>query len=36
MLAMDEQTRTMNIEERKIVAEPTETLEDILLDENDP
>ena len=34
MLAMDEQT--MNIEERKIVAEPTEALEDIPLDENDP
>ena len=35
MLAMDEQTQTMNIEERRIVAEPTETLEDIPLDEDD-
>ena len=34
MLAMDEQT--MNIEERKIVAEPTEALEDIPLDKDDP
>ena len=36
MLAMDEQTRTMNIEERRIVAEPIEALEDIPLDEDDP
>ena len=36
MLAMGEQTQTMNIEERRIVAEPTEALEDIPLDENDP
>ena len=36
MLAMDEQTQTMNIEERRIVAEPTEVLEDISLDEDDP
>ena len=35
MLAMDEQAQTMNIEERRIVAEPTETLEDISLDEDD-
>ena len=35
MLAMAEQTQTMNIEERRIVAEPTETLEDIPLDEDD-
>ena len=33
---MDEQTQTMNIEERRIVAEPTEALEDIPLDEDDP
>ena len=26
----------MNIEERRIVAEPTKALEDILLDEDDP
>ena len=34
MLAMDEQIQTMNIEEKRIVAEPTEALEDISLDEN--
>ena len=36
MLAMDEQTQTMNIEERRIAAEPTKALEDIPLDEDDP
>ena len=36
MLAMDEQTQMMNIEERRIVAEPTEALEDIPLDDDDP
>ena len=36
ILAMDEQTQTMNIEERRIVAKPTEALEDISLDEDDP
>ena len=36
MLAMDEQTQTMNIEERRIVAKPTKALEDISLDEDDP
>ena len=36
MLAMDEQTQMMNIEERRIVVEPTEALEDIPLDEDDP
>ena len=36
MLAMDEQTQTMNIKERRIVTEPTEALEDVLLDEVDP
>ena len=36
MLAMDEQTQTMNIEERRIVAEPTEALEDVPLDKDDP
>ena len=35
MLAIDEQTQTMNIEERRIVAEPTEALEDIPLDKDD-
>ena len=35
MLVMDEQVQTMNIEEnRRIVAEPTETLENIPLDES--
>ena len=32
MLAMDEQTQMMNIEEKRIVAEPTVALEDIPLD----
>ena len=36
MLAMDEQVQTMNIEEKRIVTEPTEVLEDISLDENNP
>ena len=36
MLAMDEQTQAMNIEERRIVAEPTEALEEIPLDKDDP
>ena len=36
MLAMDEQVQSMSIEERRIVAEPIEMLEDIPLDENDP
>ena len=36
MLPMDEQAQTMNIEERRVVAEPTKTLEDISLDEDDP
>ena len=36
MLAMDEQTQTMNIAERRIVAKPTEALEEIPLDEDDP
>ena len=34
MLAMDEQVQTMNIEEKKIVAEPIEALENIPLDES--
>ena len=29
MLAMEEQMQTMNIEERRIVAEPIEVLEDV-------
>ena len=36
MLAMDEQVQSMNIEEKRIVAEPTEALENIPLDENNP
>ena len=34
MLAMDEQVQTMNIEKKRIVAEPTEALENIPLDES--
>ena len=34
MLAMDEHVQTMNIEERRVAAEPTEVLEDVPLDEN--
>ena len=34
MLVMDEQVQTVNIEEKKIVAEPTEALENIPLDES--
>ena len=34
MLVMDEQVQTMNIEEKRIVAKPTEALENIPLDEN--
>ena len=36
MQAVDEQAQTMNIEERRVVAEPTEALENISLDEDDP
>ena len=36
MLTTDEQAQTMNIEERRVVAEPTEALEDISMDEDDP
>ena len=36
MFSMDEQVQTMNIEEMRVVAKPTEALEDILLDENNP
>ena len=34
MLAMDEQVQTMNIEEMRVVVEPTEALEDIPSNEN--
>ena len=34
MLAMDEQVQTMNTEEKRIVAEPTEALENIPFDES--
>ena len=34
--AMDEQAQMMNIEERRVVAEPIEALENISLDEDDP
>ena len=36
MLAMDEHTQTMSIEERRIVAKPTEVLEDIFLEKGNP
>ena len=36
MLAMDEQIQKMNIEEMRVMAEATEVLENILLDENNP
>ena len=36
ILAMDEHVQTMNIEERRVVAEPTKVLEDIPLDESNP
>ena len=36
MLAMDEHVQKMSIEERRVVVEPTEVLEDIPLDENNP
>ena len=36
MLVMDEHVQTMNIEERRVTAEPTEVLEDIPLEEGDP
>ena len=36
MLAMNEQVQTMNIEEKRIVVEPIEALENIPLDESNP
>ena len=36
MLAVDEHMQTMSIEERRVAAEPTEVLEDILLEEGNP
>ena len=36
MLALDEHVQTMSIEERRVVAEPTEILEDLLLQQDDP
>ena len=33
MLAMDEHMQTMSIDEKRVIAEPTEMLEDILLEE---
>ena len=36
MLAMDEQMQTMNIEERRILAEPIKVLEDVPFDEYNP
>ena len=34
MLAMNENVQTMNIEERRVTAKPTEVLKDVILDEN--
>ena len=36
MLAIDKQMHTMNIEERRTVAELIEVLEDVPLDESNP
>ena len=36
MLTMDEQMQTMNIEERRTLAEPIEVLENVLSDESNP
>ena len=36
MMALDEQVQTLSIEERRVVAEPIEVLENVLLQENDP
>ena len=36
MLAIDKHIKTVSIEERMVVAEPIEVLEDIPLDENNP
>ena len=36
MMALDEQVQTLSIEERRVVAEPIEVLEDVLLQEDDP
>ena len=36
MLAMDKQVQKMNIEERRVVAKPTEAVENIFLDKNNP
>ena len=36
MMALDKQVQAMSIEERRVVAEPTEVLEDVLLQEDDP
>ena len=36
MLSVDEHMQTMSIKERRVVAEPTEVLEDIPLEEGNP
>ena len=36
MMALDEQVQMMSIEEKRFVAEPTEVLEDISLEEGNP
>ena len=35
MMALDEQVQTLSIEEKRVVAEPTEALENVLLQEDD-
>ena len=36
MLSLDEHVQTMSIEERRVVVEPTEVVEDVLLQQDDP
>ena len=36
MMTLDEQVQTMSIEERRFVAEPTEVLEEVPLEEGNP
>ena len=36
MMALDKQVQTLSIEKRRVVAEPTEVLEDVFLQEDDP
>ena len=36
MMALDEQVQTLSIEEKRVITEPTEALENVLLQEDDP